>query len=196
MSVPTIPTIWGTECNHNLTHDTTSITNGVSTCGISNQNQNIAIIQPSTKYHYQDWQCGGCCYSLFTQTFFYLSTRSMKIAWILLSDWYLVWHYNIYCTQPPHAEVTKLLCPHHEGTCSPHPVRVGGDTTPMIPSISTWISLGNIPESWLLLSLTGYLKLWTIIIIMQFLECWAQFSHFKTVTESALDNLQAVSLMK
>ncbi len=33
---------------------------------------------------------------------------------------------NIYCTQPPHAEVTKLLCPHHEGAGSPHPIRVGG----------------------------------------------------------------------
>jgi hypothetical protein len=32
----------------------------------------------------------------------------------------------IYCTQPSHAEVTKLLCPHHEGACSPHPIRVGG----------------------------------------------------------------------
>ncbi len=32
----------------------------------------------------------------------------------------------IYCTQPPHAEVTKLLCPHHEGAGSPHPIRVEG----------------------------------------------------------------------
>jgi hypothetical protein len=32
----------------------------------------------------------------------------------------------IYCTQPPPAEVTKLLCPHHEGAGSPHPIRVGG----------------------------------------------------------------------
>ncbi len=32
----------------------------------------------------------------------------------------------LYCTQPPHAEKTKLLCPHHEGACSPHPIRVGG----------------------------------------------------------------------
>ena len=31
-----------------------------------------------------------------------------------------------YCTQPPHAEVTKLLCPHHEGAGSPHPIRMGG----------------------------------------------------------------------
>ncbi len=33
---------------------------------------------------------------------------------------------DIYCTQPPHAEVTKLLCPHHEGAGSPHPIRVEG----------------------------------------------------------------------
>ncbi len=33
---------------------------------------------------------------------------------------------HIYCTQPPHAEVTKLLCPHHEGACAPHPIRAGG----------------------------------------------------------------------
>jgi hypothetical protein len=33
---------------------------------------------------------------------------------------------HIYCTQPPPAEVTKLLCPHHEGAGSPHPIRVGG----------------------------------------------------------------------
>ena len=31
----------------------------------------------------------------------------------------------IYCTQPPHAEVTKLLCPHHEGAGSPHPINGG-----------------------------------------------------------------------
>ncbi len=31
------------------------------------------------------------------------------------------------CTHwPPHAEVTKLLCPHHEGAGFPHPIRVGG----------------------------------------------------------------------
>ncbi len=36
----------------------------------------------------------------------------------------------IYCTQPPHAEVTKLLCPHHEDAGSPHPVRVGGPESP------------------------------------------------------------------
>jgi hypothetical protein len=34
--------------------------------------------------------------------------------------------HDIYCTQPPHAEVTKLLCPHHEGAGSAHPIRVGG----------------------------------------------------------------------
>ncbi len=33
---------------------------------------------------------------------------------------------RIYCTQPPHAELTKLLCPHYEGAGSPHPVRAGG----------------------------------------------------------------------
>ncbi len=35
---------------------------------------------------------------------------------------------TIYCTQPPHTEVTKLrlLCPHHEGAGAPHPIRVGG----------------------------------------------------------------------
>ena len=33
---------------------------------------------------------------------------------------------KFYCTQPPHAKVTKLLCPHHEDAGSPHPVRVGG----------------------------------------------------------------------
>jgi hypothetical protein len=34
----------------------------------------------------------------------------------------------LHCTQPPHAEATKLLCPHHrdEGPGSPHPIRVGG----------------------------------------------------------------------
>ena len=32
----------------------------------------------------------------------------------------------IHCTQPPLAEVTKLLCPHHEGAGAPHPFRVGG----------------------------------------------------------------------
>ena len=31
-----------------------------------------------------------------------------------------------HCTQPPLAEVTKLLCPHHEGAGAPHPFRVGG----------------------------------------------------------------------
>ena len=31
-----------------------------------------------------------------------------------------------YCTQPPHAEVTKLLCRHHEGAGSPHPIRMEG----------------------------------------------------------------------
>ncbi len=34
--------------------------------------------------------------------------------------------YKFYCTQPHHAEMTKLLCPHHEGAGSPHPIRVGG----------------------------------------------------------------------
>ncbi len=39
----------------------------------------------------------------------------------------LTYIYDIfYCTQQPHAEVTKLLCPHHEGAGSPHPVRVRG----------------------------------------------------------------------
>ena len=33
---------------------------------------------------------------------------------------------RFYCTQPPHMEMTKLLCPHHEGAGSPHPIRVGG----------------------------------------------------------------------
>ena len=33
---------------------------------------------------------------------------------------------DIHCTQPPLAEVTKLLCPHHEGAGAPHPFRVGG----------------------------------------------------------------------
>ncbi len=33
---------------------------------------------------------------------------------------------RFYCTQPPHAEMTKLLCPHHEGAGSLHPVRVWG----------------------------------------------------------------------
>ncbi len=32
----------------------------------------------------------------------------------------------IYCTQPPHAEVTKLVCPNHEGAGAPHPIRAGG----------------------------------------------------------------------
>ena len=32
----------------------------------------------------------------------------------------------LHCTQPPLAEVTKLLCPHHEGAGAPHPFRVGG----------------------------------------------------------------------
>jgi hypothetical protein len=32
----------------------------------------------------------------------------------------------IYCTQPPHVEVTKLFCPHHKGAGSPHPIRGGG----------------------------------------------------------------------
>ncbi len=32
----------------------------------------------------------------------------------------------IYCTQLVHLEVTKLLCPHHEGAGCPHPVREGG----------------------------------------------------------------------
>ncbi len=32
----------------------------------------------------------------------------------------------LYCTQPPHAEATKLLCPHHEGAGFPPPIRVGG----------------------------------------------------------------------
>ena len=31
-----------------------------------------------------------------------------------------------HCTQPPLTEVTKLLCPHHEGAGAPHPFRVGG----------------------------------------------------------------------
>ena len=26
----------------------------------------------------------------------------------------------------PHTEVTKLLCPHHEGAGAPHPIRAGG----------------------------------------------------------------------
>jgi hypothetical protein len=26
----------------------------------------------------------------------------------------------------PYAEATKLLCPHHKGAGSPHPIRVGG----------------------------------------------------------------------
>ena len=33
---------------------------------------------------------------------------------------------SIHCTQPPLTEVTKLLCPHHEGAGAPHPFRVGG----------------------------------------------------------------------
>ena len=33
---------------------------------------------------------------------------------------------RFHCTQPPLAEVTKLLCPHHEGAGAPHPFRVGG----------------------------------------------------------------------
>ena len=33
---------------------------------------------------------------------------------------------KFYCTQPPHMEMTKLLCPHREGAGSPHPIRVGG----------------------------------------------------------------------
>ncbi len=33
---------------------------------------------------------------------------------------------RFYCTQPPHPEVTKLVCPHHEGAGSPHPIRVEG----------------------------------------------------------------------
>ncbi len=43
-----------------------------------------------------------------------------------------IWKFKIYimiifhCTQPPHAAMTKLLCPHHEGAGSPHPIRVGG----------------------------------------------------------------------
>ena len=35
-------------------------------------------------------------------------------------------HPRLHCTQPPLAEVTKLLCPHHEGAGAPHPFRVGG----------------------------------------------------------------------
>jgi hypothetical protein len=34
--------------------------------------------------------------------------------------------FKFYCTQPPHMEMTKLLCPHREGAGSPHPIRVGG----------------------------------------------------------------------
>ncbi len=33
---------------------------------------------------------------------------------------------KIHCTQPPHAEATKLLCPHHEGASAPHLIRVVG----------------------------------------------------------------------
>ncbi len=29
-------------------------------------------------------------------------------------------------TSHPHTEVTKLLCPHHEGAGAPHPIRAGG----------------------------------------------------------------------
>jgi hypothetical protein len=32
----------------------------------------------------------------------------------------------LYCTQPTPREVTKLLCPHHEGAGAPHPIRAGG----------------------------------------------------------------------
>ena len=40
---------------------------------------------------------------------------------------YIYIHIHIFhCTQPPLAEVTKLLCPHHEGAGAPHPFRVGG----------------------------------------------------------------------
>ncbi len=32
----------------------------------------------------------------------------------------------IHCTQPPHAEAAKRVCPHHEGAVSSYPIRVGG----------------------------------------------------------------------
>jgi hypothetical protein len=37
-----------------------------------------------------------------------------------------VYFFIFYCTQPPHVEVTKLLCPHHEGAGAPYPIRAGG----------------------------------------------------------------------
>ena len=43
---------------------------------------------------------------------------------MMLQSFYLL--LLIYCTQPPHEEVTKLLCPHHEGAGSPHPIRMKG----------------------------------------------------------------------
>jgi hypothetical protein len=33
---------------------------------------------------------------------------------------------NFIAPSHPHAEVTKLLCPHHEGAGAPHPIRAGG----------------------------------------------------------------------
>jgi hypothetical protein len=35
-------------------------------------------------------------------------------------------HVYLYCTQPPQAEVTKLVCAQYKGAGSPHPIRVGG----------------------------------------------------------------------
>ena len=49
----------------------------------------------------------------------------LKIVLCLPKDWTSS-VYNFHCTQPPLTEVTKLLCPHHEGAGAPHPYRVGG----------------------------------------------------------------------
>ena len=53
-----------------------------------------------------------------------MTQASSRGQW--LRNWGNSWPMFFHCTQPPLAEVTKLLCPHHEGAGAPHPFRVGG----------------------------------------------------------------------
>ncbi len=44
---------------------------------------------------------------------------------------------TFYCNQPPHAEVTKLLCPHHEGTNTAGGTETRTDPVKLVPTVPT-----------------------------------------------------------
>ncbi len=46
--------------------------------------------------------------------------------WYILVQTGMYWVFILIVPSLPHAEVTRLLCPHHKGTGSSHPIRFRG----------------------------------------------------------------------